>query len=151
MKGGGFSYHRGTEGTEGFWERGGERRGSFECESGMVSGFFALDDTSTAFSLFIRLYCSGMGLEVGGYERKTEWPKMGPSLLIATCLVLAIRTARWSSQPTSSSWEIELEKEIEFAAHVSGRVLALLVKKWPTVFPSEKQAWWKADGEDQAK
>ena len=37
----------------------------------------------------------GKGLDVGGYEERPDWPKLGPSLLIATCLMLAIRTARW--------------------------------------------------------
>jgi hypothetical protein len=36
-----------------------------------------------------------MGLEVGGYDSEPDWPKMGPSMLIATCLILAIRTAKW--------------------------------------------------------
>ena len=28
-----------------------------------------------------------MGIEVGGYHNRTDWPKMGPSLLIATALI----------------------------------------------------------------
>ena len=39
-----------------------------------------------------------MGLEIGGYEERPDWPKMGPSLLIATCLILAIRTAKRPAQ-----------------------------------------------------
>ena len=35
-----------------------------------------------------------VGLEVGGYTERPDWPKLGPSLLIATCLILAIRTAK---------------------------------------------------------
>ena len=90
-----------------------------------------------------------MGLDVGGYEERPDWPKLGPSLLIATCLVVAIRTARWPAREESSSREIDLDKEIEFAAHVSGRVLAHLVKKWPTIFPSTRQPWYKPDGADE--
>ena len=36
-----------------------------------------------------------MGLEVGGYNDRPDWPKLGPSLLIASALILAIRTAKW--------------------------------------------------------
>jgi hypothetical protein len=35
-----------------------------------------------------------MGLDVGGFHDCPDWPKMGQSFLIATCLILAIRTAR---------------------------------------------------------
>jgi hypothetical protein len=35
-----------------------------------------------------------MGLDIGGFHERLDWPKMGPSLLIATCLILAIRTAK---------------------------------------------------------
>jgi hypothetical protein len=37
------------------------------------------------------------GLEVGGYTDRPDWPKVGPSLLISTCLILAIRTAKWAA------------------------------------------------------
>ena len=46
------------------------------------------------YSPFLR-YTAGMGLDVGGYSDRPDWPKMGPSLLIATCLIVAIRTAKW--------------------------------------------------------
>jgi hypothetical protein len=36
-----------------------------------------------------------MGIEVGGYHERTDWPKMGPSLLISTALIVAIRASRW--------------------------------------------------------
>jgi hypothetical protein len=35
-----------------------------------------------------------MGIEVGGFHDTTDLPKMGPSLLIATCLILVVRTAK---------------------------------------------------------
>jgi hypothetical protein len=38
-----------------------------------------------------------MGLEVGGYTDRPDWPKLGQSLLIASCLILAIRTAKWTA------------------------------------------------------
>ncbi len=39
-------------------------------------------------------------MEIGGYNDLPAWPKMGPSLLIATCLIVAIWTARRSGSPT---------------------------------------------------
>ena len=69
-----------------------------------------------------------MGLNIGGYEDRPDWPKMGPSLLIATCLILAIRTAKWPSRSSdSTASNVDLEKEIEHAAYLAGRVFARLV------------------------
>lgn len=53
-----------------------------------------------------------------------DWPKMGPSLLIANCLIVAIRTARWAAHHDAATSNMELEKEIDYASHVSQRVLA---------------------------
>jgi hypothetical protein len=39
-----------------------------------------------------------MGLDIGGYDQKPDRPRMGPSLLIASCPILAIRTAKLASQ-----------------------------------------------------
>jgi hypothetical protein len=49
---------------------------------------------------------------------------MGPSLLIATCLILAIRTARWPVRSDERVSDMDLEREIEHAAHLAGRVLS---------------------------
>jgi hypothetical protein len=68
-------------------------------------------------------YTGLMGLEVGGYQDRPDWPKMGPSLLIATCLILATRTARWPANFDDKFSESGLDKEIDYAAHLAGRVL----------------------------
>jgi hypothetical protein len=65
---------------------------------------------------------------------------MGPSLLIATCLILAIRTARWPAQFDSSLSETDLGKEIDFATHLARRVLMTLISKDEVIFPQKKQA-----------
>ena len=92
-----------------------------------------------------------MGLEVGGHEKRADWPKMGPSLLIATCLVLAIRTARWPAEWSEEFSEDALDKEIKYAAHLAGRVLTALVSKHPSIFPEIKKPWFKPDGEEVAE
>ena len=55
-------------------------------------------------------------MEVGGYNDVPDWPKMGPSLLIATALIVAIRTAKWSATIDARNSNCELDKEIDFAA-----------------------------------
>ena len=89
------------------------------------------------------------GLDSGGYEQRPDWPKMGPSLLIAAFLVLAIRTAKWpprSSGGTTS--DRELEAEIENAVHLAGRVLSALVSRHESIFPSKKEPWFVPNGEN---
>jgi len=60
------------------------------------------------------------GLDIGGYEQRPDWPKMGPSLLIAACLVLAIRTAKWppapEAPPQTVSWRMRLKTQFIWLA-----------------------------------
>jgi hypothetical protein len=77
-------------------------------------------------------------MEVGGYDTVTDWPKMGPSLLIATCLIVGIRTARWSATHDSTTSNIDLDREIEYAARVAHNVLSTVIKKCPSIFPQAK-------------
>lgn len=93
-----------------------------------------------------------MALNIGGHNDEPNWPKMGPSLLIATCLIVAIRTAKWTLRSESSTTsDVDLESEIEHAAHIAGRVLAHLVSRKPSIFPQRKEPWYVPDGEDQPK
>ena len=90
-----------------------------------------------------------MGLDVGGFTDRPDWPKLGPSLLIATCLIVAIRTAKWAAAADKTTSGSELEHEIEFAAHVAGRVLSRLMRANEVMFPQKKEPWYKPDGDDQ--
>ena len=53
-----------------------------------------------------------MALDIGGFEQRRDWPKMGPSLLIGTCLILAIRTAKWPAIFDERCSEMDLDREI---------------------------------------
>jgi hypothetical protein len=68
-----------------------------------------------------------MGLDIGGFEERPDWPKMGPSLLIATCLILAIRTAKRPALWNSGTSSPHLDAEIGYAAHLAGRVISALL------------------------
>jgi hypothetical protein len=41
-------------------------------------------------------------MEVGGYNKEPDWVKIGPSLLVAASLVIAIRTAKWAANECST-------------------------------------------------
>ncbi len=92
-----------------------------------------------------------MGLEVGGYHDRPDWPKMGPSLLIATCLIVAIRTAEWPARSDDKLSDQEMNEEIAFAAYIAGRVLSKLMTKNETIFPQRKEPWYQANKEDVRK
>ena len=70
-----------------------------------------------------------MALDIGGFEQRSDWPKMGPSLLIGTCLILAIRTAKWPATFNERCSEMDLDREIAYAAQLAGRVLAASTPK----------------------
>jgi hypothetical protein len=67
-----------------------------------------------------------MGSDIGGFEDRPDWPKMGPSLLIATCLIPAIRTAKRPAISNSHTSSPELDAEIDYAAHLAGRCYRIL-------------------------
>jgi hypothetical protein len=90
-----------------------------------------------------------MALDIGGYTAKPDWPKLGPSLLIATCLIVAIRTARWPARQDDHTSDREIDVEIEHAARIAARVLARLMRMHETIFPQRKEPWFKPDGSDQ--
>jgi hypothetical protein len=92
-----------------------------------------------------------MGLDVGGYHDSLHWPRMGPSLLIATCLILTIRTAKWPANFNEKFSVSGLDKEIDYAAHLAGRVLSVLMHPHETIFPSKKVPWYQASEEDVPK
>lgn len=92
-----------------------------------------------------------MGLNVGGYRDAPDWPKMGPSVLIATCLIVAIRTARWPTSTDQHFSDRTLDSEIAFAAKIAGRVLSHLIRTSEAMFPRRKEPWYRPDGEDQPK
>jgi hypothetical protein len=76
---------------------------------------------------------------------------MGPSLVIATSLILAIRTARWPAQFDTQLSETDLAKEIEFAEHLARRVLMTLITKDEAIFSRKKEPWYQANDEDVPK
>jgi hypothetical protein len=87
----------------------------------------------------------------GGFEQRSDWPKMSPSLLIGACLILAIRTAKWPATFNEPCSEMDLDREIAYAAQLAGRVLASLVGHHETIFPSRMEPWYKATDEDSPK
>ena len=77
---------------------------------------------------------------------------MGPSLLIAASLILAIRTAKWPPRRSGgTASDCDLDVEIDNAIHLAGRVLSSLVSHHETIFPSKGVPWFMPNGEDVPK
>lgn len=95
-------------------------------------------------------------MKVTGHERRPDWPKLGPSVLIATSLIVAIRTARWAAQEgsecrTASDVDPQLDKEVRFARRVILRVLNDLLNKHEDLFPQKLVPTWEPTDEDVPK
>jgi hypothetical protein len=61
---------------------------------------------------------------IGGYRPEVGHQKLGPALLIASSLVLAIRTARWSPTHSDGLSNVEWDKEVEHSVRIAKVVLS---------------------------
>lgn len=89
-----------------------------------------------------------MGIEVGGHYERIDFPKLGPSLLIASALILAIRTARRAADYDPHLSNKDLEKEIDYAIGLAHSLLSKLLSKHDSLFPQKKEPWYQATDED---
>ena len=92
-----------------------------------------------------------MAREIGGYRDYPDWPKLGPSLLIASCLILAIRTAKWAASHDSKFSNSDLSKEIDYAVSLADSVLSKLLAHKNSLFPQKREFWHLPDDDDIPK
>jgi hypothetical protein len=93
-------------------------------------------------------------VEVIGHNTVPDWPKLGPSLLIATALVVAIRTARRQAKAPGagmSDVDAELDREVQFAVRVTDRVLQALLARRPGMFSQKREPIYAPGDEDCPK
>jgi len=89
-----------------------------------------------------------VGIEVGGHHERVDFPKLGPSLLIASALILAIRTVRRAADYDACLSNKDLEKEIDYAIGLAHSVLSKLLSKHASIFPQRREPWYQASDED---
>ena len=92
-----------------------------------------------------------MAREIGGYRDYPDWPKLAPSLLIASCLILAIRTAKWAASHDSKFSNSDLSKEIDYAVSLADSVLSKLLARKNSLFPQKREFWHQPDDGDIPK
>jgi hypothetical protein len=86
-----------------------------------------------------------------GYREYPDGPKLGPSLLISSCLILAICTAKWAASHDEKLSNHELDKEIDYSIHLADSVLSKLLARKNILFPRKREPWYQPDDEDIPK
>jgi hypothetical protein len=88
---------------------------------------------------------------IGGYRREVDIQKLGPALLIASSLVLAIRTAKWSPTHSDGLVTVDWDREVEHSARVARIVLSHLTARHPELFQVKDVPWFVVTDEDVPK
>jgi hypothetical protein len=91
------------------------------------------------------------GTQVGGYRREVDYQKLGPALLIASSLVLAVRTVHWDPTHSDGLANVEWDKEVEHSIRIAKAVLSQLTSKRSDIFQSKDVAWYVATDEEVPK
>jgi hypothetical protein len=94
---------------------------------------------------------TNVGGQVGGYRREVDSQKLGPALLIASSLVLAIRTAKWSPTHGDGLSAVDWDKEVEHSARVAKIVLSHLTVRYPELFQGKDVPRFVATDEEVPK
>lgn len=71
---------------------------------------------------------------VGGVRREVDHQKLGPALLIASSMVLAIRTARWSPTHGDGLAHVEWDTEVDHSVRIAKMVFSHLTSRCPELF-----------------
>ena len=91
------------------------------------------------------------GMRVGGVRREVDQQKLGPALLIASSLVLAIRTVRWDPTHSDGLANVDLEKEVEHSVRIAKIVMSHLTGRYPELFSSRDVPWYAPDDDEVPK
>ena len=84
----------------------------------------------------------------GGVRKEVDYQKLGPALLIAASLVLAVRTARWPATHSDGLADVELRKEVEHSARIAKAMLTHLTSRFPDLFRSRDVPRYEATDDD---
>jgi hypothetical protein len=85
---------------------------------------------------------------VGGIRKEVDYQKLDPALLIASGLVLAVRTARWPTTHSDGLADADWQKEVEHSARVAKAMLTHLTARFPNLFSLKDMPWYEATDDD---
>lgn len=88
------------------------------------------------------------GARIGGHRKEVHRQKLGPALMIASSLIVAIRTARWAPTHSDGLADSEWEKEVEHSIRIAKIVLSHLTRSCPELFQQTDVPWYIATDEE---
>jgi hypothetical protein len=89
-------------------------------------------------------------MEIAGYRKEVDLSKLGPTLVIASSLILAIRTAKWPRIECDTASQPDWDAEIEQSVKMAHRIFSHLLAKSPFLFPQKDVPWYQP-GDDSPK
>jgi hypothetical protein len=92
-----------------------------------------------------------MRMKIGGFNKQVDFAKLGPTLVIASSLVLAIRTAKWPRKVVETASATEWEAELEHSIWIANRVLSHLLAKSPNLFQQKDIPWYQPSEDESPK
>jgi hypothetical protein len=90
--------------------------------------------------------------EPGG-KSKTDWPKcVRPLLLLASCLIVPIRKAKWPPRRPAPFANAIWRRRSPLRCKTAHRIFMHLIAKYERIFPQKKEPWYRdANAEDVRK
>lgn len=89
-----------------------------------------------------------MGLNVAGYRKEPALNRLGPTLVIAAAIIVAVRTARQAALYDGRVSNREIEAEVGFALDIAGVILAAALARWPGHFIQQEVPWYEPDSRE---
>jgi len=90
-------------------------------------------------------------MEIAGYRKEVDLGKLGPTLVIASSLILAIRTAKWPrivvETASTTDWDLEVEQSVRMAHHI----LSHLLVKSPFLFQHKDVPWYQPSEDESPR
>jgi hypothetical protein len=90
-------------------------------------------------------------MEIGGFNKEPDWVRLGPSLLIASCLILAIRTAKWEAHSSGTQSHRDLDVEVDYAIFLASTVLSTLLRRKSNLFQQKDVPWYQPSEDESTK
>jgi hypothetical protein len=90
-------------------------------------------------------------MKIAGHRKEPDLTKMGPTLIIASSLIFAIRTAKWARIESSMASNREWSAEVEQSVRMAHLILSHLLGKSPFLFPQKDVPWYEPGEEDSPR
>ena len=90
-------------------------------------------------------------MEIAGYRKEVDLTRLGPTLVIASSLILAIRTAKWPRVVVETASTPEWDAEIEQSVRMAHSILSHLLSKSPFLFQYKDVPWYQPGEEESPR